>query len=56
MMANKVFNLFDKGAARCVHFTVPSGRRDASQRMPTEVNKTDAVFFSGISDKAFNKI
>ena len=42
-MADKEFNLFDECAGRCLHFTVPPGRRGASQMKPPEINKTSAI-------------
>ena len=42
-MADKRFNLFDECSARCQHFTVPPGRRGASQMIPAEINKTSAI-------------
>ena len=43
IMGNKCFNLFDECKARCVHFTVPSGKIDPSQRKSTEIKKTEAI-------------
>ena len=43
IMTDKGFNLFDKCAAQCLHFTVPPGRRGASQMTPAEINKTSAI-------------
>ena len=43
IMADKGFNLFDECAARCIHFTVPPGKRGASQMTPAEVKKTSSV-------------
>ena len=43
IMTDKGFNLFDKCAPQCLHFTVPPGRRGASQMTPAEINKTSAI-------------
>ena len=37
IMADKVFNLFDECAARCLHFTVPPSRRGASELKLTKL-------------------
>ena len=37
IMADKWFNLFDEFKARCIHFTVISGKIHASQRAPMEI-------------------
>ena len=43
-MGGDEFNIFYGCAARCVHFfTPPLRRKRASQRMPTEINKTGAI-------------
>lgn len=39
IMVDKGFNLFDECKARCVNFTVPSGKIRASQRIPTKIIK-----------------
>ena len=40
IMADKGFNIVDDCAARCIHFIVPPGRRDATQMTPANVKKT----------------
>ena len=42
-MADKGFNLFDECDAQCLHFTVPPGRRGASQMTSAAINKTSAI-------------
>ena len=39
----KKANRFDKCNARVVHFTVVSGRKGASERLLTEINKAGAI-------------
>ena len=43
VMTDKRFNLFDEFTAPLLHFTVPLGRKGASQMTPAGINKTGAI-------------
>ena len=43
IIADKGLNLFDECAIRCLHFTIPPGRRGAFQMTSAEINKTSAI-------------
>ena len=43
IMGDKGLNLFDGRDAGCEHFIVPSWRKGASPKSPTEINKTSTI-------------